>query len=167
MKNKIYIILLCVVALSLQANPLSDKTLKELKISLEIIELDKWEATTNMDSGEIIDTAAYCKSLGSPKKSKQELQEYFLNSILIDSDSKNYYSIWQCDYSGKVKIFGKIWDFWSVSGLTRLSRKVDKSYKSLNEFEVYCDDKNCYEVIYLVCKDKSCIPKAQMVDKGV
>lgn len=78
MKNKIKIILfLLCTTLLLQANLLNNKTLKELKIFLEIIELNKWEVTINMDSGKIIDTAAYCKSLGSPKKKQAGIAGIF------------------------------------------------------------------------------------------
>lgn len=147
-----------------QTNLLNGQTLKELNIVLEIIGVNKWEKTTIL-FGDEINTENYCKDLGSAKKNKQELQKYFLNSIIIDSSSKSYYGVWQCSYEGKIKIFNKIWNFVSVSGVTRISRKIDKTHKNTNKFEKYCKDNICYEVFYLICVDKSCSPRALLIDE--
>ena len=120
MTSKIAFILLAILnAMASQVNPLHSQTLKESNIDLEIVTANEWQKTTNV-LGNIMDTEAYCKNLGSPKKNKQELKEY----VIIDSNTKSHYGIWQCSYEGKIKIFGKVWDFWSVSGLTRHHAKL-------------------------------------------
>lgn len=165
MTNKVIsITFISLIAMIFQVNLLHSKTLQELNIALEVVEVNEWEKTTNV-LGEMINTEDYCRNLGSVKKNKQELREYFLNSAIIDSDSKSLYGIWQCSYDGKIKIFGKIWDFWSVSGVTRISRKINKTYKNTNGFEKYCENNICYEVIYFICANETCSPRASLMDE--
>lgn len=141
------------------------KTLKELNITLEIIELDKWDKNIEV-LGEVMDTNQYCAHIGSATKNKAQLKEYFLQSVFISPDYAGYYGIWQCDYNGKVKLFDKIWDFSSVSGSTTLSRKIpiNQANRQSNEFYTYCDKGICYEVMYLVCENQSCNPRATIME---
>ncbi len=141
------------------------KTLKELNIALEIIEVVEWGKNIEV-LGEIMDTNQYCAHIGSATKNKAQLKEYFLQSVFINSDYKGYYGIWQCDYNGKVKLFDKIWDFSSVSGSTTLSRKIpiNQANRQSNEFYTYCDKGSCYEVINLVCENESCNPRATIME---
>lgn len=166
MTSKIAFVLLVILnAMASQVNPLHSQTLRESNIDLEIVTANEWQKTTNV-LGDIMDTETYCKNLGSPKKNKQELKEYFLDSVIIDSNTKSHYGIWQCSYEGKIKIFGKVWDFWSVSGLTRLSRKIDNMYKPKdNRFETYCEDTICYENIYLICSNVNCVPQSRASER--
>ena len=151
--------------ITLQAGENHSKTLKDLNITLEIISLKEWEKITNVVPEGTMETEKYCQKLGSPKKSRQELEEYILNSTIIDPNASGKYGIWQCDYVGKIKVWNKVWDFWSVSGLTRLSRKVDASHNPINEnFEMYCHEGECYETIYLVCNSNACSPIATEAD---
>ena len=141
------------------------KTLKELNIALEIIDIEKWDKNIEV-LGEIKDTNQYCAHIGSATKNKAQLKEYFLQSVFISPDYAGYYGIWQCDYNGKVKLFDKIWDFSSVSGSARLSRKIpaEQVNRKSNKFYTYCDKGVCYEVINLVCEDESCNPRATIME---
>ena len=141
------------------------KTLKELNIALEIIEVVEWDKNIEV-LGEIMDTNQYCAHIGSATKNKAQLKEYFLESVFINPDYKGYYGIWQCGYNGKIKLFDKIWDFSSVSGCITLSRKIpiEQAKKQSNEFYTYCDKGICVEVINLACENQSCNPRATIME---
>lgn len=183
MKNNIVLFIIVLFYASLQANSVDEhqtlkdlnifeaylfnrQTLKELNLNLEIIELEKWDNNIEV-LGDLRDTNEYCAHIGSPQKNKTQLKEYFVNSVFINPNYVGYYGIWQCDYRGKVKLFNQIWDFSSVSGSTRLSRKIpiNQASKQSNNFDIYCYEGICYEVMYLVCEDELCKPRATVGER--
>ena len=107
------------------------------KETLEVLAID---TEINWENSGISDEEAleHCKNTQSLPKDLKQMEQYLKQHIIVWN--LHYYSGDGCVYRGKVKFVGKIWDFVSVGGKTRLSHRN--------------------EDIYLVCESARCRPRA-------
>lgn len=104
---------------------------------IEVLEVDteiNWK-NSGLSNQEALE---HCKNTQSLPKDSKQMEQYLKKHIVVWS--LHYFSGAGCTYKGKVKFAGKIWNFVSIGGITRITTES--------------------EWIGLVCISKDCYPQA-------
>lgn len=141
--------------------------LKNRNITIEVLQIEILQEPLLIIDEENHTTELQLQTQCTNPKTKEQMQEYlylhiphYLNQELFDYTT----SVGECDYKGKVKMLGRIWDFESTGGKTTLKANITPQEQAKDPMKEWyeCDDESgdmCY--IELACLLPKCYPKAE------